>query len=122
MPKSHQRYLERTPTRLLEEAEQIGPETGQLAAAILAAKRHPEMGYRSCLGILKLAKTYPAERMEAAAKRALRARAYSCQSLDSILRNQLDRVPLSEDHPPAHHTADHENIRGADYFEASLPN
>jgi transposase len=63
-PKSHQKYLERTPTRLLEEAQQIGPETGQLAAAILAAKRHPEMGYRSCLGILKLAKTYPAERMD----------------------------------------------------------
>ena len=122
MPKSHQRYLERTPTRLLEEAEQIGPETGRLAAAILAAKRHPEMGYRSCLGILKLAKTYPAERMEAAAKRALRARAYSCQSLDSILRNQLDRVPLPEDRPPANHTVEHENIRGADYFEASLPN
>jgi transposase len=118
-PKSHQKYLERTPTRLLEEAQQIGPETGQLAAAILAAKRHPEMGYRSCLGILKLAKTYPAERMEAAARRALLARAYSCRSLESILKNQIDKLPLP-DSPPDPPSVEHDNIRGADYFASPL--
>ena len=85
--------------------------------AILAAKRHPEQGYRSCLGILRLAKTYPAERMEAAARRALRARAYNSQSMDSILKNQLDRVPLSSD-PPVPPAVDHDNIRGADYFDS----
>jgi len=69
-----------------------------------------------------LAKTYPAERMEAAARRALRARAYNCQSLESILKNQLDRVPLPEDRPPAHHAVEHENIRGADYFDSPLWN
>ena len=89
MPKSHQKYVGRTPTRLMEEAQQIGPSTGQLVEAILAAKRHPEQGYRSCLGILRLAKIYPAERMEAAARRCLSARAYNCQSMDSILKNQL---------------------------------
>jgi hypothetical protein len=88
-----------------------------LVEAILAAKRHPEMGYRSCLGILRLAKTYPAERIEAAARRCLRARAYNCQSMDSILKNQLDRLPLPGD-PPIQPTVDHENIRGADYFDS----
>lgn len=122
MPKSHQKYVERTPTRLIEEAQQIGPQTGQLAQAILAAKRHPEMGYRSCLGILKLAKTYPAERMEAAARRALRARAYNCQSLESILKHQLDRMPLPEDCLPIHQAVEHENIRGADYYDAPPSN
>jgi hypothetical protein len=63
-----------------------------LVEAILAAKRHPEQGYRCCLGILRLDKTYPPERMEAAARRCLRARA-NCQSMDSILKNQLDRLP-----------------------------
>jgi hypothetical protein len=86
-------------------------------AAILAAKRHPEMGYRSCLGILRLGKTYPAERMEAAARRCLRARAYNCQSMDSILKNQLDRLPVPGD-PPVQPTVDHDNIRGADYFDS----
>jgi hypothetical protein len=85
--------------------------------AILAAKRHPEMGYRSCLGILRLAKTYPAERMEAAAQRALRARAYNCQSMESILKNQLDRLPQASA-PPVQPVLDHGNIRGADYFDS----
>jgi len=118
-PKAHQKYVSRTPSRLMEEAQQTGLYTGQLVEAILAAKRHPEMGYRSCLGILRLAKTYPAERMEAAARRALRARAYNFQSMDSILKNQLDRLPLPGD-PPVQPAVEHDNIRGADYFD-SLP-
>lgn len=74
------------------------------------------MGYRSCLGILRLAKTYSAERMEAAAQRALRARAYSLRSMESILRHKLDRLsPGSEPVQPA---VEHENIRGADYFDS----
>ena len=117
MPKAHQKYVGRTPSRLIEDAQQTGPYTGQLVEAILAAKRHPEMGYRSCLGILRLAKTYPAERIEAAARRCLRARAYNCQSMDSILKNQLDRLPLPGD-PPVQPAVNHENIRGADYFDS----
>ncbi len=121
MPKSHQKYVGRTPSGLVEEAKQIGPFTGQLVEATLAAKRHPEQGYRSCLGILRLAKTYPAERMEAAAQRALKARAYSSTSMESILRNQLDRLPLGGDPvvaSAANPAADHDNIRGAGYFDA----
>jgi Mu transposase, C-terminal domain len=116
-PKSHQKYLGRTPSRLIEEAQQTGACTGQLVEAILGAKRHPEQGFRSCLGILRLAKTYPAERMEAAARRCLRVRAYNFQSMDSILKNQLDRLPIPGD-PPAQTAVDHDNIRGADYFDS----
>jgi len=121
MPKAHQKYVGRTPSRLIEDAQQIGHDTGQLVEAILAAKRHPEQGYRSCLGILRLAKTYPAERMEAAARRCLRARAHNCQSMDSILKNQLDRLPEPEGaagDSPVQPAVDHENIRGADYFDS----
>ena len=64
-----------------------------------------------------MAKIYSAERMEAAARRCLRARAYNCQSMDSILKNQLDRLPLPGD-PPIQTTVNHENIRGADYFDS----
>jgi transposase len=117
MPKAHQKYMGRTPSRLVEDAQQIGPCTGQLVEAILAVKRHPEQGYRSCLGILRLAKTYPVERMEAAARRALRARAYNSQSMDSILKNQLDRLPLAGE-LPVQPAVEHDNIRGADYFDS----
>jgi transposase len=116
-PKSHQKDLARTPSRLIEDAQQTGPCTGQLVEAILAAKRHPEQGFRSCLGILRLAKTYPTERMEAAARRCLRARAYNFQSMDSILKNQLDRLPIPGE-APAQGAVDHDNIRGADYFDS----
>jgi hypothetical protein len=98
MPKSHQKHAGRTASSLIDDAARIGPSTGRLVEAILATKRHPEMGYRSCLGILRLAKIYPAER--AAAHRALRARAYNYQSMESILRNQPDRLPLPGS-PPA---------------------
>src|SRR5690349_8917537 len=117
MPKAHQKHVGRTPSRLIEDAQQVGPVTGELVTAILAAKRHPEQGYRSCLGILRLAKMYPVERMEAAARRCLRARAYNFQSMDSILKNQLDRLPLPGD-PPSRPVVDHDNIRGADYFDS----
>jgi transposase len=117
MPKAHQKYSGRTPSSLIEDAARIGLSTGQLVESILAAKRHPEMGYRSCLGILRLAKTYPADRMEAAAQRALRARAYNYQSMESILRNQLDRLPLPGS-SPVQPSPEHENIRGADYFDS----
>ena len=117
MPKAHQRHVGRTPSRLIEDARQVGPLTGELVEAILAAKRHPEQGYRSCLGILRLAKTHPVERIEAAARRCLRARAYNFQSMDSILKNQLDRQPLPGE-LPSRPAVDHDNIRGADYFDS----
>src|SRR5437588_395940 len=84
----------------------------------IEVERHPEMGFRSCLGILRLAKTYPPERMEAAARRCLRARAYNFQSMDSILKKQLDRLPLPGD-PLAQSAVDHDNIRGAGYFDSA---
>jgi transposase len=121
MPKSHQKYMGRTPSALVEEAERIGPFIRQLVEATLAAKRHPEQGYRSCLGILRLAKIYPAERMEAAAQRALKARAYSSTSMESILGNQLDRLPVPVEAvvpSAANPVVDHDNIRGAGYFDA----
>jgi hypothetical protein len=59
--------------------------------------------------------------MEAAAQRALQARAYSSRSMESILRNQLDRLPLPGDPAvpsAANPVVDHDNIRGAGYFDA----
>jgi transposase len=115
-PKSHQAHLEWTPSRLIHWAESVGPSTAQVVEAILTNKPHPEMGYRSCLGILRLAKTYSPQRLEAASQRALQLQAFSYQSLRSILKNSLDRqaVPVSEDHPSG---PVHENIRGAGYYD-----
>jgi len=117
-PKSHQAHLEWTPSRLVHWAESVGPATAQMVDAILTTKPHPEMGYRACLGILRLAKTYSAERLEAASRRALQLEAFSYQSLRSILKNSLDRqaLPTPEDQPSG---PVHKNVRGADYYDLS---
>jgi transposase len=115
-PKSHQAHLEWTPSRMVHWAEQIGPHTAKLFARILAEKPHPEMGYRSCLGIIRLAEQYSSTRMEAAADRAIRTGACRFQSVKSILKNSLDLQPLPESLPlPL--PPSHDNIRGAEYFE-----
>jgi hypothetical protein len=78
-------------------------------------KPHPEMGYRSCLGIIRLADKYSGQRVEAAAERALLTGACRYKSVESILRNSLDQVPLTS--PPPAATPPHDNIRGSEYFE-----
>src|SRR5271165_3921060 len=64
-PKSHQAHLEWTPTRMVHWAEQIGPNTARLIERILSEKPHPEMGYRSCLGIIRLAERVLQDRFHA---------------------------------------------------------
>ena len=68
MPSAHRRYAEWTPARLRREAEKIGSATIALFEASMRAKPHPEQGFRSCLGILRLAKEYGVDRLEAACR------------------------------------------------------
>jgi transposase len=110
-PKSHQAHLEWTPSRMVHWAETIGPFTARLFERILADKPHPEMGYRGCLGVIRLAAQYSVERMEAAAERALLTGACRYQSVKSILKNALDQQPLGMPTPPPSPPSPHDNIR-----------
>jgi transposase len=114
-PASHRAHLDWPPSRLIGWARTVGPHTAEVVEKILEAFPHPEMGYRSCLGIIRLGQRYPVQRVEAAAERALATGAVSYKSLDSILRHRLDQQPL--DPPAARPLAGHDNIRGAGYFE-----
>lgn len=119
MPKAHRAHLEWSPTRLVHWAESVGPKTAELVAAILDDRPHPEQGYRSCLGILRLARQYGNARLEAACARAVPVRARSYRHVSSILKNGLDREPLpaaSEDGPRQPLLLAHENVRGGDYY------
>ena len=115
-PKSHQAHLQWPPSRMVNWARSIGPNTAQLFERILNDKPHPEMGYRSCLGIIRLAQQYSWQRVEAAAERALLAQACRYQSVKSILKNSLDAVPLSPPQPGSPPLT-HDNVRGAEYFD-----
>jgi len=116
MPKSHRAHLEWTPSRLIHWGESVGCATAEVIRHILASKPHPEMGYRACLGILRLAKTYSNERLEAASQRAMQLQAFSYSSLHSILKRSLDRqitLDLESGKPGPRH----ENVRGSDYYD-----
>jgi transposase len=114
-PAAHQRYLEWSPSRLIAWAKQTGPATAELVEAILQTRPHPEQGYRSCLGIMRLSRRYGADRLEAACRRALDIRALSYKSVKSILSAGLDRMPRRRTIQMP--TAVHENVRGSRYYE-----
>ena len=114
MPSSHRRYAEWTPERLQRQAGEIGPKTSALVEIILRERTHPEQGFRACVGIMRHAKGYGPERLEAACGRALEIGARSYTSVTSILKNNLDRKrPASATDGPA---ITHDNIRGPTYF------
>jgi transposase len=103
MPKSHQKWAQWTPDRFIRWAGKIGPHTQSLIENVLNSRAHPQQGFRSCLGILRLAKGYGNDRLEA------------YRSVESILKHNLDQKPLpdqSSKSPPIEHI----NIRGARYY------
>jgi transposase len=116
-PKSHQQHLAWPPSRLVSWAQSVGPATAQLFTTILQSKPHPQMGYRSCLGILRLGQRYSPERLEAAARRALATGACSYPSIKSMLERSLDRQPLETSSPRS--ALEHSNLRGPAYFDFS---
>jgi len=116
MPESHRRHAAWTPGRIVAWAERSGPATAGLVSAIMAGRPHPEQGFRSCLGIMRLGRRYGDERLEAAAARALAVRAHSYRSVESILKAGLDRQPLPGTEPVGT-IGVHANVRGAAYYE-----
>jgi transposase len=115
MPSSHRRYAEWTPDRFRRWARTIGPSTEALITAILAHRPHPEQGFRTCLGILRLYRGIAPSRAEAVSARALDIGATTYKSVTSILANNLDRVAARQDRGEPT-LFDHPNVRGPRYF------
>lgn len=114
MPSGHQHHADWTPARIQRKANEIGPKASALIEIILREKTHPEQGFRACIGILRHAKAFGPERLEAACGRALEIGARSYTSVTSILKNNLDRKrPEPATDGPA---ITHDNIRGPRYF------
>ena len=94
----------------------MGPATVNVVTHILSARVHPQQGYRTCLGLLRLGKAYGEARLEAACQRAGQLGTYRYRSIESILKHRLENQPLpaqQEQNLPQ----DHGNIRGADYYQ-----
>jgi transposase len=114
-PPSHQKYLEWTPERIRRWGESIGPQTGAMIDAIITATVHSEHAFRKCLGLLRLSKTYGADRLELACSRALGLKAISYQSVKNILKKGLEASELPESLEPQL-SFSHDNVRGSDYY------
>lgn len=118
MPKAHQDYAQWTPERLHRWASRIGANTAELVNEILSSYKVPQQGFRSCLGILRMSKQYGDDRLENAAIRALQIGAFNYKSMESILKNGLDKQPLTmpASKPTTARNRHHENVRGAEYY------
>ena len=113
MPSSHRRYRDWTHERILREATAVGDDTAALVEIILRSRPHPEQGFRSCIGILGLAKRYDPERLDAACARALALGTRSYGSVAAILKNAQERKTTDKTEQPS---LFHENIRGPGYY------
>lgn len=117
MPKSHRAHMAWTPGKLLNWAVSIGPATRDVVQYQLTEKPHPEMGYRTCLGLLSLARKYGNDRLEAACQRAVAIHSLTRKSVVSILEAGLDQQPSLELNvataPPV---PVHANVRGSKYY------
>jgi len=114
MPSAHRRYASWNPRRLQRWARSIGPTTESLVVAVLANRPHPEQGFRTCLGVLRLFRGLDRDRAEAVAAHALAINAFNYRSITSILTNNLDRSQPTQ--PPTSAILEHSNLRGRTYF------
>ncbi|HCC53520.1 MAG TPA: IS21 family transposase [Desulfobulbaceae bacterium] len=114
MPKAHREFAEWTPQRIISWAAQSGTATAQVVENILSRKAYPEHGFRSCMGIISLAKRYSQERLEAACQRAVTINGITYKSIKSILENNLDQKAMPGQMELLLVT--HENIRGTHYY------
>ena len=117
MPVLHRAHAEWSPTRFLDWGGEIGLATVQLVRHQLENRPHPEHGYRSCLGLLSLAKRYGKPRLEAACAQALALGTMSTKSVRSILTQGLDLI--EQDAVTGEVQGElplHDNVRGAQYY------
>ncbi|MFT5173582.1 MAG: transposase [Gammaproteobacteria bacterium] len=119
MPERHRHAGKWSPERLTRWAGDIGPATAALIEGVLGARRHPEQSYRTCLGILRLGKSYTDARLETAYRYALTLGTQSVRSVESILKHRIDEQHDNAD--GAQHQrplpADHDNLRGPNYYQ-----
>ena len=114
MASAHRAYADWTPSRMISWSKNYGEHTQELIKGILNNKPHPEMGFRSCMGILNTAKNLESNIVEAVSKKMLRLNSYSVSSFRSILKNKTytPENPTVAMTPNSHHV----NVRGEGYY------
>lgn len=114
MPLNHQFMNQVNAKQLLQWAETVGPHTIDFIDATLKSRPFPEQAYRSCLGILSLAKKHPHSRIEQACQAALEAKTFSYKTVKEELDwlTKQPALPVTPETLPVH-----ANIRGEKYYQ-----
>lgn len=115
MPAAHRAHMEWTPQRLIEWGQRIGMSCGELITRLLQTHKHPEHGYRSCLGLLSLSRQYGPLRLEAACERALALGTLRYSHVRDLLAN--NREQLASQAEPDWTSPTHANLRGPGYYQ-----
>lgn len=115
MPAAHRAHLEWTPQRLIDWGNSIGIATGAIVTRLLEEHKHPEHGYRACLGLLSLSKRYGKPRLEAACTVALSIGACRYRHVRDILANNRDRAQAGAQADWI--SPDHAHVRGPGYYQ-----
>lgn len=111
---THRFVTDWTPQRFIDWGASIHQDVQQMIIHILDKKQHPEQAYKSCMGVLSLAKKVGKERLIKACSRALEYGIYNYMIVQNILEKGLDTLEheqTEEDMP------DHGNIRGKEYYQ-----
>jgi len=117
LPSTHQFVLDWNPELFIRRGQKIGEATSQYIKEVMEFYSYPEQAYKSCMGILSLAKKYSAQRLEKACARALKYEKYSYRTIETILFRKLDQLEEPEAQGQQRKLPLHDNIRGADYYE-----
>jgi transposase len=121
-PASHRAHLEWTPSRLIDWGTSIGPHTGALIEQVIRSKPHPEQGYRSALGILRLSNKHGKQRLELACAKAFAIGSPSYKTVKTMLDQRMEAAPLRGDAKHTDHADDMAaslgaiNVRGSGYY------
>jgi transposase len=113
MPSSHRHYAEWSPERFQRWGASIGPQTEGLILAIPARRAHPEQGFRSCLGVLRLYRDLDPAYAEMVSAHAVAIGAFSYKSISSIITNRMANAVSATAEAAV---TDHSNLRGPGYF------
>lgn len=113
MPPAHSAVAKQTPDHIRAEAATVGMATAAYVERLLTSRDHVQQGVRSCLGILRLAKKYPPERLETACHWALSAGACSSGYVEQLLKS---RRPIPTPDDGAASVGHHANVRGPGYY------
>jgi len=112
MPEEHKAVYGWNSERFLSWSEKVGPNTRALIKSILESREYPVQTYRSCMGIMRLSKSYSDEVMEAASQETIDKKTCSYKYFSMIIKQTAAKAPQK----PSETIVMHDNVRGSSAY------